>query len=192
MNDGVLGLPPERVAVLLVDFQHDFCDGNAGNTAAAHRAYDFAAAAGRLGARTIHSQQVYDPAELTPRQRLREGPDSLCRKGTRGAELVLPPLPGARVVRKHRYDVWQSPEFHAVLADWDVDGLVIAGVELQCCVLYAVLGADEHGYDYAVPQELVSGIDRCDDGSNRAVREYLGLVHPTPTTAELLAAWRTG
>src|SRR5712691_5370602 len=39
------------------------------------------------------------------------------------------------------FDVWQSQEFLRALADWDIDGLVGGGVELVCCVLYAVLGA---------------------------------------------------
>lgn len=190
MSAGLLDLPPERVALLLVDFQHDFCDGNVGNAATARRAHDVATEAARYGVRTIYSRQVYDPARLTDRQRRREGPNSLCRKGSRGAELFVPPVDGARVVRKYRYDVWRSAEFAALLAEWDVDGLVIGGVELQCCVLYAVLGADERGYHYAVPPDLVSGIDACETTSNRAVRDYLGHVHPSPTSAELLAAWR--
>lgn len=187
--ESLTDLPAERVALLLVDFQYDFCAGNAGNAAAARRARDVAAQAARYGVRAIYSRQVYDPDRLTDRQRRREGPNSLCRKGSRGAELFVPPVPGSRVVRKYRYDVWRSEEFTALLSEWDVDGLVIGGVELQCCVLYAVLGADERGYHYAVPPDLVSGIDRCDATSNRAVRDYLGHVHPSPGSADLLAAW---
>ena len=101
------------------------------------------------------------------------------------------PVPGSRVVRKHRFDIWQSPEFLDALAEWDVDGLVIGGVELQCCVLYAVLGAEERGFHYVVPQDLVSGIDRCETTSNPAVRAYLRFAHPSPDSADaLLAGWR--
>jgi nicotinamidase-related amidase len=39
-----------------------------------------------------------------------------------------------------------------------VDGFVIAGVELRCCVVFAWLGADERGYHFVVPQDLVSAL----------------------------------
>jgi nicotinamidase-related amidase len=195
----LLGLEPERVAVVLVDFQRDFCEppGTSRNAEAAVRANAFAAEAAGLGVRVIYSQQVLDLDRLTPRQRRwEEGrwerDSGLCLAGSPGAELFVPPVPGSRVVRKHRFDLWQSREFQDVLAEWQIDGLVIGGVELQCCVLYAVLGAEERGFHYLVPQDLVSGIDRCEPTSNRAVRDYLGYAHPAPESAEvLLAGWRS-
>jgi nicotinamidase-related amidase len=105
--------------------------------------------------------------------------------------LFVPPVPGARVVRKDRLDIWQGRQSLDVLAEWDLDGLVIGGVELQCCVLYAVLGAEERGFHYVVPQDLVSGIDRCETTSNRAARDYLRFAHPSPDSADaLLTGWR--
>jgi nicotinamidase-related amidase len=192
--DQLLGLDPGRVAVVLVDLQRDFCGppgvaveraGTVANALAARRADAFAAEAAQFGVR------VLDTERLTPRQRRWEVDSRLCVAGSVGAELFVAPLPGARVVRKHRFDIWQSREFLDALTDWDIDGLVIGGVELQCCVLYAVLGAEERGFHYVVPQDLVSGIDRCETTSNRAVREYLRLVHPSPESSEvLLAGWR--
>lgn len=197
----MLELAPDRIAVLLVDFQNDFCrpappggpaSGTTRNVETAVRANRFAGEAASLGVRVIYSQQVLDPERLTARQRRWEIDSSLCVAGSEGAELFLPPVPGARVVRKDRFDIWRSQEFQTLLSEWDVDGLVIGGVELQCCVLYAVLGAEERGYHYAVPQDLVSGIDACEQTSNRAVRDYLSFAHPSPATAdELLAAWRS-
>jgi nicotinamidase-related amidase len=64
------------------------------------------------------------------------------------------------------------------------------GVELCCCVLYAVLGAEERGYDYLVAQDLVSGQDPGADTYNRAVREYLRITHGAIDTAQsLLKLW---
>jgi len=60
-------LEPHRVAVVLVDFQNDFCrparpDGDPlqtqANAETAWRANDFAAEAARLGMRVIYSQQI--------------------------------------------------------------------------------------------------------------------------------------
>ena len=96
------------------------------------------------------------------------------------------------VVSKYRFDVWQSQEFLRALADWDIDGLVIGGVELICCVLYAVLGAEERGFHYVVPQDLVSGMRSSERVANRAVRDYLRSTHPSVDSAEsLLRRWRT-
>ncbi|WP_433372188.1 cysteine hydrolase family protein [Actinoplanes sp. CA-142083] len=198
--DQLLDLDPERVAVVLVDFQRDFCEppgvesGQAGtdaNARTALRANEFAAQAARLGVRVIYSQQVLDVDRLTERQRRWEADSTLCLAGSAGAELFVPPVSGAQVVVKHRFDIWQSQQFLDVLADWDIDGLVIGGVELQCCVLHAVLGAEERGFHYVVPQDLVSGIDRCETTSNRAVRDYFRFAHPSPESCSvLLAGWR--
>ena len=196
----LLDLDPKRVAVVLVDFQRDFCEppgvgpgrgGTDANARTASRANEFAAEAARMGVRVVYSQQVLDLDRLSERQRRWETDSTLCVVGSAGAELFVPPVPGARVVVKRRFDIWQSEQFLDALADWDIDGLVIGGVELQCCVLYAVLGAEERGFHYVVPQDLVSGIDRCETTSNRVVRDYFRLVHPSPESCGvLLAGWR--
>ena len=75
------GLPPARVAVVLIDFQNDFCSpdvapggpvSNTGNAAAAVRANRFAAAAAAAGAHVLYTRQVLDLDRLTSRQRRRE------------------------------------------------------------------------------------------------------------------------
>ena len=196
------GLPPERVAVVLVDFQNDFCsplvagDGparNTGNAAAAVRANRFAGAAATAGAQVVHTRQVLDPDRLTARQRRWERPGGLCAAGSWGAELFLDPVPGSTVVTKNRFDCWQSAAFTDFLTARDIDGLVITGVELVCCVLYAVLGASERGYHYVVPEDLVSGQDPGDDTDNRAVRDYLRYNQPrhlVPTAEPILRSWQ--
>jgi nicotinamidase-related amidase len=198
-HGGVQGLAPDRVAVLLVDFQNDFCSPevfrdtpptNTQNALAAHHANQFADKAAALGAHIIYSQQILDFPTLTPRQRRREHPNGPCAVGSWGAELFIQPVPGAHVVTKHRFDIWQSQEFTALIEELDVEGLVIGGVELCCCVLYAVLGAEERGYDYLVAQDLVSGQDPGDTTYNRAVRDYLRITHGAIEQAEtVLEAW---
>src|SRR5262249_39838728 len=123
--DQLLDLDPGRVAVVLVDFQRDFCgppgveagrSGTDANARTALRANAFAAEAARLGIRVIYSQQVLEMDRLTWRQRRWEIGSRLCMAGSGGAELFVPPVPGARVVRKHRFDIWHSQEFLDVLA----------------------------------------------------------------------------
>lgn len=187
----------------MVDFQNDFCSPevfagrsvrNAHNAEAARRANEFALRAIAAGASVIYTQQVLDLDRLTPRQRRAEEHGGICRKGTWGAELFLPPVPGSKVITKDRYDCWQSPEIAAALDCSQIEGLVICGVELVCCVLYAILGADERGYDYLVPQDLVSGQDLGDLTDNRAVRDYLRLNQPDHVLASasaILDVWAT-
>lgn len=196
------GLEPGQIAVVLVDFQNDFCQPaepghdpalTEANAAAASRASAFAAAASGLGLRVIYTRQVLDLTRLDPRQRRWEEHSRLCRAGSPGADLFIEPVPGSRVVRKDRFDIWQSREFQQALADWDIDGLIIGGVELICCVLHAVLGAEERGYRYLVPLDLVSGMASSEGSANRAVRAYLRAVHPTIGHAkDLLHRWQAG
>jgi nicotinamidase-related amidase len=193
-------LAPAQVAVVLVDFQNDFCHpaasqaqppANTTNAATAHRANQFAAKAAAAGAHVIYTRQVLDLDQLTPRQRRWERPDGLCAAGSWGAELFIDPVPGASVVIKHRFDVWQSWDFTRLLEAQGIDGLVIGGVELCCCVLYAVLGASERGFRYVAPQDLVAGQDSGEQTYNRAVRDYLRWTHQSPQTADdLLKAWQ--
>jgi nicotinamidase-related amidase len=193
-------VPPARVGVLMVDFQNQFChpracgDGpltNSHNAATAQRATGFARAAAELGAQVIYTRQVLDPEQLTARQRSWDEQLGLCRAGSWEAELFIEPVPGSVVVTKPRFDVWQSPEFNDYLAADPVDGFVIAGVELRCCVLFAAFGADERGYRFVVPQDLVSGLDPGDDTYNAASRRLLRCVYDAPDTArQLLDAWR--
>ena len=191
-------LRPDRVAIVLVDFQNDFCSPelfreapptNTFNAETAHRANAFAMQAAALGAHVIYTRQVLDLDRLTERQRQWERADGLCAAGC-GADLFIDPIPGAHVVTKYRFDVWQSNEFLALLDRLGIEGMVIGGVELCCCVLYAVLGAEERGYHYVVAQDLVSGQDPGRETYNRAVREYLRITHGALDTADvLLESW---
>jgi nicotinamidase-related amidase len=198
-ND-LTGLPPERVGVLLVDFQNQFCHPracgpgpvtNTANAAAARRANAFAGEAAGLGMQVIYTRQVLDPERLTARQRHWDYQLGLCLKGSWEAELFIDPVPGSVTVTKPRFDVWQSQDFVSYLQDDPVDGFIIAGVELRCCVLFAALGADERGYQFVVPQDLVSGLDTGDSTYNATTRRLLNQLWDAPdNTDRLLEALR--
>jgi nicotinamidase-related amidase len=65
-TEAFLSADPSRVAVVLVEFQNDFCELNAfggarpNNTANAVRANEFATAAAVYGTTTIYTRQVSD------------------------------------------------------------------------------------------------------------------------------------
>lgn len=196
-------LDPRRVAVVLIDFQNDFCrpkvfEGdkviNTHNAIAAARANRFAGDAHRHGAQVVYTRQVFDPANLTERQLRTASSAELCAAGSWGAELFIEPISGSTVAVKDRYDCWRSDEFIGHLEAHGVDGLVICGVELVCCVLYAILGAAERGYRYLVPEHLVSGQDVGDETDNRAIRDWLRYnqsEHLIEDENVILERWRT-
>jgi nicotinamidase-related amidase len=198
-GESFFDLRPEQVVVVLVDFQNDFCSPqvfhrtpvtNTLNAETAQRANAFARQASVRGVHVISTRQVLDLDTLTLRQRRWERADGLCAVGSWGANLFVEPVPDAHVVAKHRFDVWQSRAFVDLVDRLGVDGLVIGGVELCCCVLYAVLGAEERGYHYVVAQDLVSGQDLGAETYNRAVRDYLRITHGALESADsVLRQW---
>jgi nicotinamidase-related amidase len=182
---------PAQVVVLMVDFQNAFChpgshtvNDKTRNEATARRANAFALRASELGASVVYSRQVYDPTALTPRQDRWDASEALCAKGTWASELYVEPVPGSATVIKNRFDIWQSRDFLDYMELRNPEALIICGFELCCCVLFAVLGADERGYRYVVPQDLISGIGTGDSTYNRAVREYLRHTHDAPESSE--------
>lgn len=88
--EGFFSLPPQRVAVVMVDFQHDFCSPvvfgdrpvtNTHNAQTARRANSFARQARDLGARVVYTQQILDFNRLTERQRRWNGSTGSARWG---------------------------------------------------------------------------------------------------------------
>lgn len=196
--NGLESLAPHQIAVVLVDFQNDFCHPdacrgrtptNTANAVTALHANTVARQAAHRGMHVIYTQQVLNLARLTPLQRQWEdGETGRCIEGSWGAELFVEPVPGSAIVRKDRFDIWQSRQFVDLLDARGIQGLIIGGVELRCCVLFAVLGADERGYRCVVPQDLVSGQDT--DEAIAPIRQYLSVVYSAPSRAKgLLAAW---
>ena len=196
----VSDIEPKNIAVVLIDFQNSFCqrgsspvDDKTSNRITALRANKFAAAAHRRGAKIVYTKQILDPDYITSRQHEWAVAENICPKGSWESELFLEPVSGATVVTKYRFDIWQSKEFLEFVETEKPDGFIFAGVELCCCVLFAVLGADERGFRISVPMDLVSGIDSGNDTYNKAVREYLKLIYKAPDSSdEVLKAWKTG
>jgi len=194
----VVSIDPNKIAIVLIDFQNSFCqqgsnpvDDKTSNRKAAFSANEFAASASHLGAKIVYTKQILDPEMITPRQRKWAIPENICPKDSWESELFLEPISGATVVTKYRFDVWQSEEFVHFVETEKPEGFVFAGVELCCCVLFAVLGADERGYRVSAPMDLVSGIDSGNDTYNKSVREYLKRIYKAPDTSEkILKAWK--
>ena len=93
-------LAPERVAVVLIDFQNDFCSPGVAASAQPTNTHNAAATTSQPRLPTPEPTSS-TPARsstldrLTPRQRRWERPGGLCAAGSWGAELFLDPVPAA-------------------------------------------------------------------------------------------------
>jgi nicotinamidase-related amidase len=194
----ITNIDPKKIAVVLIDFQNAFChensfevDDKASNRATALRANEFAQFSSDFGATVVYTRQIYRSDQLTSRQNKWAKLEGLCKDGTWESELFLKPIEGSIIISKFRYDVWQSSEFLTFLREHNPDAFIFAGVELCCCILYAVLGADERGYRYLVPQDLISGIDFGADSYNRNIREFLRAIHHAPESiGDIRKQWK--
>lgn len=112
-TDAFVELPLERVAVVLVDFQDDFC-----------------------------TPEILEPGRpVTHARNARTARRADGRCGSNSWDAALPPVPGAAVVIRDRFGCWQCRECTACLDAHDADGQLVCGVEPGCCVRCAVLGA---------------------------------------------------
>lgn len=198
-------LDPRRTLILVVDLQNYFCHERsvlkrrrARNMECAFRVYQFLEEARRKGVETAFSQQIYDESKLTPQQKkyyaqLTSGRRKTfgaykgrikipCMKGSFGAEYFSYMPPKDRLFVKNNFDIWQNKKLEKFLAERKIETLIITGVEIVCCILYAILGAEERGYKIFIPRDLVSGVDEgMKDQKNllKIINEYYGSVVPS-------------
>jgi len=78
--------------------------------------------------------------------------DRLIRKGTPGWELALPAEPGEPVVEKAGDDGFDGTGLADLLAERDVDRLVLAGIQSEMCVAATARGALTRGLAVVLPR----------------------------------------
>jgi ureidoacrylate peracid hydrolase len=154
---------PGRSALLLIDFQNDFCApggfyDRVGNSldmgqAAARRAAAFMRTAREAGVLVVLVRCVYDAPYVSDVMRewyeYKGFPLEYCCDGTWGAEFYeIEPEPGDLVVTKHRYSAFVDTELKAVLRSNRVENLLLAGVATNVCV--ESTARDAFMFDYRV------------------------------------------
>jgi nicotinamidase-related amidase len=160
---GVLAPPPRhdrwRTAVLVLDVQRDFFEGDGRMPVSAAHAREVLAATNAIvdAAAARGVLVAYVANEFPPSQRL----GNFFRRhaavaGTRGAELD----PRLHVVSEHRFAKWASDAFsNATLEAWmrrnEVGHLIVAGVFANACVRQTVRGAINRGYAVHVVEDGV-------------------------------------
>jgi len=205
-------IDPKKTLVLVVDLQNDFCHEksvlktkNSRNRKCALRIYDFIEKAKKMEIDAVFSQQIFDESKLTKRQKkyyselisgkrdsfgAYEGKINIpCVKGSFGEKYFNYNPPKDRLFIKNNFDIWQNKKLIKFLDDHRIETLLITGVELVCCVLYAIMGAEERGFKVVIPLDLVSGVDEGVEEQNKLLSIIGQFYGPVVSSQEILKIW---
>lgn len=99
-------------------------------------------------------------------------------------------VPPGRCLDKYTYSPWLGTGLHTMLAEADIDTVVISGAETDVCVLAAVLGAVDLGYRVILPLDAVcSSADKTHDALLTLYQDRFGQQVEATSSEEILAAW---
>lgn len=137
-------LKPNRAVLLVVDMQNDFLldDGSLfteGGKAAVPNIKKMVTACRQAKIPVIYTVHAHeDPARdggMTAVWWPELGDKTALVKGTRGAEIYseLAPLPGEKIIYKHRYSAFYNTDLEIVLRGLKVEDLIIAGLMTNIC-----------------------------------------------------------
>jgi nicotinamidase-related amidase len=176
-------MPVAGAALLLIDFQRDFCDPGGyadqlGGVAWAQeilpRAERLLAAARARGLPVFHTREGYAPdlSDCHPQRRLRSrragaeigshGPlGRLLIRGQPGQDIVarLAPRPGEVVLDKPSYGAFATTPLERLLREQRVSTLYLAGVTADVCVHTTLREAIDRGFDCRYVRDAISTFD---------------------------------
>ncbi len=201
-------LRPDRTAVLVHDMQHDFCSpgGTIYNRAAKHPE-TIAAVVGELarfieaargsGVKIIYLQQMHlaNAADIPPAhvEHLKSSglagtiDDIPCIKGTWGHQILdeLAPEPHDIIVDKAAFNDFHNSLLDKVLRVQGIETPILTGVSSHAGVLGTFFGFLDHGYDFFMARECITGYDpELHEAAMAVMRPH------TLGVAEIIAAWR--
>jgi ureidoacrylate peracid hydrolase len=200
----------DRVALLVIDMQNDFCHPNGGVAARgddlsliqamAHRLRQFLGVARVAKLPIVHVRTHHSPWTDSPSWTARHDGrhTDICRPGSWGAEFYegFEPVssqdwqPGRHeyVVTKHRYSAFIDTELDLVLRSQGIRTLIMTGEASDVCV--ESTARDAYMKDYFVA--FISDCMATDsDGAHQAALRILAKNFGTVlTSSEVVAAWR--
>lgn len=176
-------------ALVLVDFQNDFCreavDGSFVEDPGAQPAIEAAAefveryrASGRTPVFVRASHHDHTVSESWLDRYDRKGGMS-ARAGTAGADLVpeLGPEPGEPVVEKNRYNAFYATNLDLYLSTNDVSHVLLAGTKTNVCVDTTARAAYDRDYRVTVLADCVASDEPAlHDAALRNVEAHFGEV----------------
>ncbi|MBS1676199.1 MAG: cysteine hydrolase [Actinobacteria bacterium] len=154
---------PAKTALLLIDFQNDFCaDGGwydkigypvGAAQAAARRTSSLLSEVRETGMLIVFVRCVYDrqylPRVMIESYEHKGLPLDYCLEGTWGGDFYeVVPEPGDLVLSKHRYSAFIHTDLQVILGAREIENLVFAGVATNVCVDSTV--RDGYMLDYRV------------------------------------------
>jgi nicotinamidase-related amidase len=172
-----------NVALLLIDFQRDFCEpggyadqlsGVAFAREIVPRAQRLLQAARALGLCVVHTREGYRPdlSDCTPQRRIRslragapigaEGPlGRFLIRGQRGHGIIaeLEPLPREIVIDKPSYGAFLNTTLEAELRKAGVEHLYFTGVTADVCVHSTLREATDRGFFCHYVKDAISTFD---------------------------------
>lgn len=194
-------ISPKKTLIVVVDLQNDFCHQKnvynasfSNNRKAARKIHKFVEEAKSFGVDAVYTQQIFNKSKLTQRQKKYYLEDKkhrpACIRGTFGSGFFEANPPKNKVFTKFNFDIWQSKRFENYLEKNKIDTLIITGVDLLCCALHAVLGADERGFNVVVPKDLVSSADNWKKEANSLLKTIGTLYGPVVSSDEIIKVWK--
>ncbi len=104
------------------------------------------------------------------------------------AEMAALPLAG--IIDKPGFSAYSSANFAPLLQRWQIDTLILSGVETDVCVWATALSAIDHGLRVVIARDAVtSGDIGAHDTTLRLAAERFGQQVELATVDEILAAW---
>src|SRR4051812_47039701 len=203
-------------ALLMIDFQRDFCaaggysDRFAGLAwvepiiAPARRLLHAARRAGHL---VVHTREGYAPdlSDCSPAKLLRSrnagseigtlGPmGRLLIRGEHGHDIIdsLKPLPGEIVIDKASYGAFYGTNCEAMLRARGVDTLVFAGVTADVCVHTTLREAYDRWFSCYYVKDAISCFDpEIRRACEKMIEEEGGIWGTLTSVDEMIASWET-
>jgi ureidoacrylate peracid hydrolase len=196
-------LSPPTTAVIVVDFQNDFCaDGGwydsvghplAMGQEAAGRAAELLPVLRRHGMMVVFTQTIGDPEFLSPTAREgyeRKGMslENYCRTGSWGADFYgVAPEEGEHIVRKHRYSGFVGTELDLLLRSNGIENVVLMGVATNVCVESTARDASMRDYRTTVVADCCGTYDQqLHDSTMENVRRAFGVVTSSAEVVRVL------
>jgi nicotinamidase/pyrazinamidase len=177
-------------ALLIVDFQNDFCPGGALPVAGGDKIAEPINALLDSFELVVATRDWHPPehasfegVDVDPEKWRGSDPPSIwpvhCVQGTSGAEL-FPALDHAKVdvvidkgqdPNSQGYSGFQDTQLGDLLRERGVDRLYVTGLATDYCVKNTVLDARRLGFDVSVVEDAVRGVDVRPGDSDRALEE---------------------
>lgn len=194
---------PQWACLLVVDVQNDFVSSKG---SAAQRGEDVSAPQAMVPSlvrlieearsvsmpliyiKTTHSEWTDSPSWIY--RKSQQSALKSCREGSWGAEFYdgIAPLPGERVVIKHRYSAFINTDLNTVLRAKGIQSVLVSGVATNVCV--ETTARDAFMFDYYVTfvEDCSAAYEpKLHESTLENMRRHFGLV---ASSEEIIQTWQ--